>query len=564
MAAKKKKKTVEELPLLPLRDVVIFPRMVLPLLVGRPASLAAIEESLATDRPLFLCAQRDSSVDSPGFDDLHPMGVTANILQTLRMPDDSTKIVVEGRARALLHDTRTMGDHVEAFVEPIQEKAKATEELQVLMRMALSQFEEYSRLTGRIAPEIVTSLRGITDPNAMADLVCAYLPLRADERQELLETCEVQDRLESITSKLLRESELLTIEQRVRDRIREQMDRGQREHFLHEQLRAIHQELGNRGDETDDLTELKEAIDKAKMPKEPREKALRELQRYERMPAMSPEGAVLQTYIEWLTEMPWRKRTKDKLDLEKARAILDEDHFGLAKVKDRILDFLAVRKLSKSKRGPILCLVGPPGVGKTSLGRSIARAMGREFVRVSLGGVRDEAEIRGHRRTYIGSLPGRIVQSIKKAGVKNPVFMLDEIDKMNMDFRGDPSSALLEVLDPEQNTAFSDHYLEVEFDLSEIFFITTANSEYEIPSPLDDRMEIVRLSGYSALEKEQIARLFLIPKQMQECGVTGRTRPDHRRRVGGGHREVHPGSGRAGVGAPTGEHLPESGAPGAF
>ncbi|MBN2308753.1 MAG: LON peptidase substrate-binding domain-containing protein, partial [Candidatus Hydrogenedentes bacterium] len=393
----------DHLPLLPLKDVVIFPRMVLPLLVGRPASLAAVEEALATDTPLFLCTQRDPEVEAPELADLYEVGVSANILQTLRMPDGTTKVVVEavGRSR-LLRLTERDGCFI-AATERIEDASESNEELQALMRTAFSQFEEYARLTGRIAPEVVASLQNVVEPPAFSDLLCAYLPLRVEERQELLESVEVAVRLEAITTKLMHETELLEIENRVRDRIRDQMDRSQREHYLHEQLRAIHQELDGVPGGSDEFTDLNEAIDKAKMPKEVREKALRELSRYQRMPSMSPEGAVIRTYIEWLIDVPWHKRTRDVLDLELVRTVLDEDHYGLTKVKERILEFLAVRKLSKSTKGPILSLVGPPGVGKTSLGKSIARAMGRKFVRVSLGGVRDEAEIRGHRRTYIGS-----------------------------------------------------------------------------------------------------------------------------------------------------------------
>ncbi|MCC6794106.1 MAG: endopeptidase La [Candidatus Hydrogenedentes bacterium] len=510
----------QKIPLLPLKDVVVFPRMVLPLLVGRPASLGAVEASLASGVPVFLCTQKDPAVDSPKLDELHTVGVAANVLQTLRMPDGTMKVVVEGLGRGRLVKVKERNGVQEATVDPLVEEPLEGPEAEALMRTALGQFEAYVKQSGRVAPEVVASLRSVNEANALADLVCAYLPLRVEERQELLGLESIKERFEKLSVLLLRETEMLDIEKKVRERIREQMDRGQREYFLHEQLKAIHQELGNKEGGGDESSELRAMIEKSGMPKEVKEKAERELARFERMPAMSPEGAIIRTYIEWLSEMPWTKRTKDTIDLDLAQKVLDEDHYGLKKVKERILEYLAVRKLSKSTKGPILCFVGPPGVGKTSLGRSIARAMGRKFIRVSLGGVRDEAEIRGHRRTYVGAMPGRIVQSIKKAGVKNPLFILDEIDKMSMDFRGDPSSALLEVLDPEQNTAFSDHYLEVDFDLHEIFFITTANSEHEIPGPLHDRMEVVRLSGYTSYEKEHIARLFLIPRQMKETGLT--------------------------------------------
>ena len=515
----KRAETRERFPLLPLKEVVIFPRMVTPLLVGRPASLAAVEEALAADSPLFLCTQRDPEVEDPMRDDLYDVGVVAAVLQTLRMPDSTMKVVVEGLARATLKTVSTREDYVEAAVSPVVGDPVQGDEAQALMRTALGQFEEYVRLSQRVTPEIVASLGNIEDPSDLADLICAYLPLPCEERQEMLSTTGIALRLERISATLMRENELLDLEKKVRERVREQMDRSQREHFLHEQLRAIQQELGSRegGDES---SELRVLVAKARMPKEVREKADRELARFERMPPMSPEAAVVRTYLEWLCEMPWKKRTRDSLDVAKAERVLNEDHYGLQKVKERIIEFLAVRKLSKSTKGPVLCLVGPPGVGKTSLGKSIARAMGRKFVRVSLGGVRDEAEIRGHRRTYIGAMPGRIIQSMKRVGVKNPVFMLDEIDKLSMDYRGDPSSALLEVLDPEQNQAFSDHYLEVEYDLQEVFFITTANNEYDIPPALHDRMEVVRISGYTGYEKEQIARGFLIPKQMTEAGLT--------------------------------------------
>lgn len=508
------------LPLLPLKDAVVFPRMVVPLLVGRPMSLAAVEECLASDIPLFLCAQKDPAEEEPKSGDMHRIGVGARILQTLRMPDGTMKVVVEGlgRARAVRFDFSD--EFAEALVRQIESVTPKGREAQGLMRAALAQFDEYARMSQRVAPEIVSSMQGLTDADILADTICAYLSLRMDERQELLATIDAGERLEKIAASLMRENDLMNIEHNVRDRVREQMERSQREHYLHEQMRAIQQELGAREDGFgSEFSEMRALIDKAGMPKEVKEKADREYGRYERMPPMSPESAVIRTYLEWLCDMPWKKRSKDAIHIERARKVLDEDHYGLDKVKERILEFLAVRKLNKEVKGPILCLVGPPGVGKTSLGQSIARAMGRKFVRVSLGGVRDEAEIRGHRRTYIGALPGRVIQSMKKVGVKNPVFMLDEVDKMSVDFRGDPSSALLEVLDPAQNKMFSDHYLEAEFDLSEVFFIATANNEFDIPYALHDRMEVVRLSGYTLHEKEHIARLFLIPRQMRECGL---------------------------------------------
>ncbi len=522
MTARKKNDDIQadRLPLLPLRDVVVFPHMVVPLLVGRPASVAAVEAAVASEAPLLLVTQTDPGVETPEKRDLHAVGIAANVLQTLRMPDGTLKVVVEGLARGRVLQVHQRHAFLEAAASPVDDVPSLGDEAEALVRTILNQFEEYVRLSQRIAPEIVTSLRSVSDSGALSDMVAAHLAVRVEERQELLETEEIQKRLEVISGLLMRENELLAIEQKVRDRVRDQVERGQREFYLQEQLKAIHQELGSFHEGGDEFAELREQVDRARMPSEAKHKAIEELGRYTRTPAMSPEGAVIRTYLEWLIEMPWRKRTRDAIDLDKAKAILDEDHYGLDKVKERILEFLAVRKLSKRAKGPILCLVGPPGVGKTSLGRSIARAMGRKFVRVSLGGVRDEAEVRGHRRTYIGSLPGRIIQGVRKAGVRNPLFMLDEVDKMNADFRGDPASALLEVLDPEQNHAFSDHYLEVEFDLREVFFITTANTEYDIPPALHDRMEVVRLPGYTVLEKERIANLFLIPKQKAECGLT--------------------------------------------
>lgn len=515
-----KKERTFRLPLLPLKDVVVFPRMIVPLLVGRPGSLNAIEESLAEDTPLFLCTQRDANIEEPKGENMYMFGVGAKVHQTLRMPDGTMKIVVEGLGRGLVTEFVFGPDFGEAMVRQIDSILTPDAEMEGLTRAALSQFEEYTKQSQRVAPEILSTIQGMNEADAMADTLCAYLPVRVEERQELLEILEVDKRLERICQLLMRENDLLRIENTVRERVREQMERGQRDHYLHEHLRAIQQELGGREDGMgNEFGEMRALIEKANMPPEVKEKADREYVRYERMPSMSPESAVIRSYLEWLCDMPWDKRTEDALALDVAQKVLDEDHYGLDKVKERILEFLAVRKLSNTAKGPILCLVGPPGVGKTSLGQSIARAMQREFVRVSLGGVRDEAEIRGHRRTYIGALPGRIIQSMKKVKVKNPVFMLDEVDKMAVDFRGDPSSALLEVLDPAQNKMFSDHYLEVEFDLSEVFFICTANSEYDIPYALHDRMEIVRLPGYTMHEKEQIARLFLIPRQMEQCGL---------------------------------------------
>ena len=507
------------LPLLPLKDAVVFPKMVVPLFVGRPGSVAAIEHSLEEGAPLFLCTQRESDEENPDAAGMYRVGTAAKIINVLRLPDNSIKVVVEGLGRAHAKSFDFSAIPFVAMVKKVVTRRRTGKQVEGLMRAVLHQFEEYVRLTGRIAPEIFMTIQAMDDPEEFADTICAFLFVAVEERQALLEGLDVVKRLHRISELLMRENELAEIEQRVRNRVREQMERGQREHYLQEQLRVIQQELGTRDDGGNEFTELRAMIEKARMPAEVKTKAEREYQRYERLPLMSPESAVLRGYLEWLCDMPWSKRTRDSINLQAAREVLDADHFGLEKVKERILEFLAVRKLNKKGRGPILCLVGPPGVGKTSLGQSIARAMNRKFARVSLGGIRDEAEIRGHRRTYVGALPGRIVQSIKDVGVLNPVFMLDEIDKMSVDFRGDPSAALLEALDPAQNMNFSDHYLEVGLDLSEVFFITTANSEYNIPAPLQDRMEIVRLPGYTQEEKSQIATLFLIPRQIKECGL---------------------------------------------
>lgn len=524
MPRKKKEQAIDnfELPLLPLKDAVVFPRMVVPLFIGRPPSVAAVEKAFEEASPLFLCTQKDATQETPRALDLYRIGTAAKIVNILRLPDASIKVVVEGLARGQVRSFNLRSMPYTAKVEKIEPRNPSGKKIEGLMRAVLHQFEEYVRLTQRIAPEVFLTIQAMNVPDLFADTVCAFLFVGVEERQELLECLDVMRRLEKISLLLAREIELAEIEQRVRNRVREQMERGQREHYLQEQLRVIQQELGSRDDGGNEFTELRDLIESVGMPKEVKAKADREFQRYERLPLMSPESAVLRGYLEWLCDMPWSKRTKDSIDLKKAADILNADHFGLEKVKERILEFLAVRKLNRKGKGPILCLVGPPGVGKTSLGQSIARAMGRKFVRVSLGGVRDEAEIRGHRRTYVGAMPGRIIQSIKDSGVKNPLFMLDEIDKLSTDFRGDPSSALLEALDPEQNKHFSDHFLEVGFDLSEVFFITTANNEYNIPFPLQDRMEIVRLPGYTHEEKNQIARLFLIPRQTRDSGLKER------------------------------------------
>jgi len=509
----------DRLPILPLKDVVVFPRMVIPLLIGRATSMGAVEECLATGKSLFAIMQKDPDVDSPQKRDLYTIGVMVNILQTMRMPDGTMKIVVEGLERAKMKTYHEGENFSSVDVSPIKHRYRKTKKAEATQRLVLESFDTYVKQGQKISPEVAISMRNVEETDALVDMLSAHLSLKSPERQQLLMIEKTASRLEKLYEVLQREVDLLGIEKQVKDKVRDQMEKGQRDYFLNEQMKMIQNELSGSEYSADDVQEIRQSIEAAKLPKEVKEKAFKELYRFERMQPMSPESSIVQTYIEWLTELPWKKRTKDKLNLDAAQKTLDTEHYGLKKVKERILEFLAVRKVSKTVKGPILCLVGPPGVGKTSLGQSIAHAMGRKFVRVSLGGVRDEAEIRGHRRTYIGALPGRIIQSMKKVEVTNPVFMLDEIDKMSVDFRGDPSSALLEVLDPEQNQHFSDHYLEVDYDLHEVFFIATANSEYDIPEPLLDRMEIVNLAGYSPLEKSQIANQFLIPRQLTEAGL---------------------------------------------
>jgi ATP-dependent Lon protease len=509
----------DRLPVLPLKDVVVFPRMVIPLLIGRATSMGAVEECLATGKALFAIMQKDSEVELPEKGDLYDTGVMANILQTMRMPDGTMKIVVEGLERVKMRRYYDGENFDSVDVTPISHTHRKTKKAEATQRLILESFDNYVKQGQRISPEVAISMRNVEETDVLVDMLSAHLNLKAGERQQLLTIEKTNGRMEKLYEVLQREVDLLGIEKQVKDKVRDQMEKGQRDYFLNEQMKMIQSELSGSEYSADDVQELRQRIDSTKLHKDVKEKTLKELYRFERMQPMSPESSIVQTYIEWITDLPWKKRTKDNLSLDAAQKILDKEHYGLKKVKERILEFLAVRKVSKTVKGPILCLVGPPGVGKTSLGQSIAHAMGRKFVRVSLGGVRDEAEIRGHRRTYIGALPGRIIQSMKKVEVCNPVFMLDEIDKMNVDFRGDPSSALLEVLDPEQNQHFSDHYLEVDYDLHEVFFIATANSEYDIPEPLLDRMEIVNLSGYSPLEKVQIANQFLIPRQLKEAGL---------------------------------------------
>jgi ATP-dependent Lon protease len=508
----------EALPVLPLRDVVVYPHMVIPLFVGRERSILALEQAMKVDKQILLLAQKQADVDDPGAKDLYDVGTIATILQLLKLPDGTVKVLVEGVERARVVQL-VAGDYFAAKTTPLGEgEAYDEREMDVLVRSAVSQFEQYVKLNRKVPPEILTSLAGIEQPGRLADTVAAHMSLKLDAKQKILEIQDVRRRLEHILALIEGEMDVLQIEKRIRGRVKQQMEKSQREYYLNEQMKAIQKELGEMDDAPNEIAELEKKIARAGMPKEAREKASSELAKLKLMSPMSAEATVVRNYVDWLVKVPWRKRTKVKHDLAGAEQVLNEDHYGLEKVKERIVEYLAVQQRVQKLKGPILCLVGPPGVGKTSLGQSIARATNRKFVRMSLGGVRDEAEIRGHRRTYIGSMPGKIVQNMARTGVRNPLFLLDEVDKMAMDFRGDPSAALLEVLDPEQNQAFNDHYLEVDFDLSEVMFVCTANS-LNIPAPLLDRMEVIRLPGYTEDEKSNIARRYLLPKQVKGNGL---------------------------------------------
>jgi ATP-dependent Lon protease len=505
-------------PVLPLRDVVVYPHMVIPLFVGREKSIEALEVAMRADRRIMLVAQKQADVDDPKADDLYRVGTVATILQLLKLPDGTVKVLVEGIDRARI-DRLTPGEYYSAEIETLPDvEAYDEREMDVMTRSVISQFEQYVKLNKKVPPEVLTALAGIEQAGRLADTVAAHMSVKLAEKQKVLEILDVKKRLEHILVAIEGELDVLQIEKRIRGRVKAQMEKSQREYYLNEQMKAIQKELGEMDEGGNELAELEGRITRAGMPKEAREKATSELNKLKMMSPMSAEATVVRNYIDWLVKVPWKKRTKIIKDIARAEQVLDEDHYGLDKVKERIVEYLAVQQRVEKLKGPILCLVGPPGVGKTSLGQSIARATNRKFVRMSLGGVRDEAEIRGHRRTYIGSLPGKIVQNMSKAGVHNPLFLLDEVDKMSMDFRGDPSSALLEVLDPEQNVTFNDHYLEVDLDLSEVMFVCTANS-LNIPPPLLDRMEVIRLPGYTEDEKMNIARRYLVPKQMKGNGL---------------------------------------------
>ena len=506
-------------PVLPLRDVVVYPHMVIPLFVGREKSIEALEAAMADDKRILLVAQHSAEVDEPTPDSIYGIGTMANILQMLKLPDGTVKVLVEGAQRTRVSDLDVTGSYFAAVATPLDEPdAGGDQEVEVMTRSLLSLFEQYVKGNKKVPPEILSSLQGIEEPGRLADTVAAHMSLKIDEKQGILEMLDPRARLEHLMALIEGELDILQVEKRIRGRVKQQMEKSQREYYLNEQMKAIQKELGELEDVPNEVEELEKKIETAGLSREAREKADQELAKLRMMSPMSAEATVVRNYLEWLLALPWKKRTRVRHDLARAEAILDADHYGLEKVKERILEYLAVQQRVRKLKGPILCLVGPPGVGKTSLGESIARSINRRFVRMSLGGVRDEAEIRGHRRTYIGSLPGKIVQKLSKVGSRNPLFLLDEIDKMAMDFRGDPASALLEVLDPEQNATFNDHYLEVDFDLSDVMFVCTANT-MNIPEPLLDRMEVIRLSGYTEEEKVNIARNYLLPKQIKANGL---------------------------------------------
>ncbi|MDX1590021.1 MAG: endopeptidase La [Oleiphilaceae bacterium] len=508
----------ETLPILPLRDVVVFPHMVVPLFVGREKSINALEEAMASSKRIFLVAQRDAETDDPTADEIYQLGTVASVLQMLKLPDGTVKVLVEGTHRGRLGEVSGR-DYLRGPIEALPEQPVDEREEEVLVRTLMEEFEKFVKLSRKVPSEVSNSLTGIDELDRLADTMAAHLELKVSEKQELLETLDLRKRIEGLLGKLDSEIDLIEIEKRIRGRVKKQMERSQREYYLNEQMKAIQKEMGQLGDGGGhDFEDLEQRIESAGMPKEARKKAETELNKLKMMSPMSAEATVVRGYIDWLLAVPWKKRSRVRHDLERAREILDEDHYGLEEVKERILEYLAVQSRVRKVKGPVLCLVGPPGVGKTSLGQSVARATNRKYTRMALGGVRDEAEIRGHRRTYIGALPGKIIQKMSKAGVRNPLFLLDEVDKMGMDHRGDPASGLLEVLDPEQNHTFNDHYLELDFDLSDVMFVCTSNS-MNIPGPLLDRMEIIRIPGYTEDEKVNIARRYLLPKQLKANGL---------------------------------------------
>ena len=506
------------IPVLPLRDIVVFPNMIVRLFVGREKSVLALEEVMKTEQQILLVAQKDAGDDNPGEENIFKVGVIANVLQVLKLPDGAVKILIEGKQRVKISEFLGEKKFLEAFCEQITNTNFEGDEIEALRRTVTKEFDRYSKLNKNITEESLEAIRKASDPIMLSDSIAGHLNLTVEKKQELLEVSDVKKRLEKILEVIQGELSVLRVEKKIKTRVKNQMEKTQREYYLNEQMKAIQKELGDGPEGQDEISELQEKIDKTKLSKEAKEKAVAELKKLKSMSPMSAESAVVRNYLDWLLTIPWRKKSRIKSDLNHAQEILDNDHFGLKKVKERIIEYLAVQHRSKKLKGPILCLVGPPGVGKTSLGKSVAKATNREFIRISLGGVRDESEIRGHRRTYIGSMPGKIIQSMKKAKTSNPLILLDEIDKMGYDFRGDPASAMLEVLDPEQNSTFSDHYLEVEYDLSDVMFITTANT-FNMPRPLLDRMEVIQLSGYTEDEKAEIAKRHLIKKQVDNHGL---------------------------------------------
>lgn len=509
---------LKNIPLLPLRDVVVYPHMVIPLFVGREKSIRALEAAMAADKQILLVAQRNASDDDPGAEDLHPVGTVSTILQMLKLPDGTVKVLVEGGHRGHVARTELTEEYMVADARELDERLPEASEADALAKSLHNQFEEYVKLSKKVAPEILNSVSSIEELGRLADTVAAHLQLKLEEKQEVLEMAEVRERVEHLIALMESEIDILKVEKRIRGRVKKQMEKSQREYYLNEQMKAIQKELGDLEDGGNDLDDLEKQIDESGMPQEALDKCKNELNKLRMMSPMSAEATVVRSYLDWMVSVPWKKRSRLRNDLQRAERVLDEDHYGLEEVKARILEFLAVQARVGKVKGPILCLVGPPGVGKTSLGQSVARATNRKFARMSLGGVRDEAEIRGHRRTYIGALPGKVVQNLSKVGVRNPLFLLDEVDKMGMDMRGDPSSALLEVLDPEQNDKFHDHYLETDFDLSQTLFICTSNT-MNIPDALLDRMEVIRLPGYTEDEKVNIAKQYLLPKQMKATGL---------------------------------------------
>ncbi len=534
--------SVDTHPVLPLRDIVVFPHMIVPLFVGREKSIKALEEVVKSEKLILLATQKNAADDDPATDAIFTIGTLASVLQLLKLPDGTVKVLVEGVGRARVRNYVRSEDYYEAEAEALPDSIANKVEAEALARSVVNEFESYVKLNKKVSPEVVAAVGQIEDYSKLADTIASHLAVKITDKQDVLEITDVAKRLEKVLGFMESEISVLQVEKRIRSRVKRQMEKTQREYYLNEQMKAIQKELGDE-DGKDEIAEIEERIEKTKLTKEARDKALAEVKKLRQMSPMSAEATVVRNYLDWMLSLPWGKRSKVKKDLAAAQATLDSDHYGLDKVKERIVEYLAVQQRANKLTGPILCLVGPPGVGKTSLGKSIAKATGREFVRMSLGGVRDEAEIRGHRRTYIGSMPGKVIQSMRKAKTSNPLFLLDEIDKMGMDFRGDPSSALLEVLDPEQNSSFNDHYLEVDYDLSGVMFVTTANT-LNIPPPLLDRMEVIRIAGYTEEEKVEIATAPPDPRDFQEAWSPGKGMVDRRRRAGDADPSLHEGSRR--------------------